>query len=286
MMTTSPPRKEVRLTPRAVLAVSAILVILAGIGDYVSADDVAFTLIYLAPVALAAWDAGRTSGLVIAAAAALCALLGNLGHVPPLSPVVQFWNLLTELAVFATVAALLASLKQRLAVESERALTDVLTGLKNRRGFQEAALAEIERARRHQQPFTLALLDLDDFKRVNDTLGHEAGDEVLVAVSDLLRERLRVVDVVCRVGGDEFALLLPETAASEAATAFRDLLVRVSSAMHERGWPVGLSVGAVTFNSAPRSLDDALRETDTLLYQAKRAGKGQSRHETFPNAPL
>jgi diguanylate cyclase (GGDEF)-like protein len=285
MMTTSPPRKEFRLTRRAVLAVAAILVVLAGIGDYVSADDVAFTLVYLAPVALAAWEAGRTSGMVVAAAAAVCALLGNLGHVPPLSPVVQFWNLLTDLGVFATVAALLASLKQRLVVESERALTDVLTGLKNRRGFQEAARAEIERARRHQQPFTLALLDLDDFKRVNDTLGHGAGDDVLVAVSRLLRERLRVVDVVCRVGGDEFALLLPETVASEAATAFRDLLVGVSIAMRERGWPVGLSVGAVTFNSAPPSLDDALRETDTLLYEAKRAGKGQARHETFPSTP-
>jgi diguanylate cyclase (GGDEF)-like protein len=281
MMTTSPPGKEFRLTPRAALIVSSILVILAGIGDHVSADDVAFTLIYLAPVALAAWEAGRTSGLVIAAAAALCALLGNLGHVPPLSPVVQFWNLLTELGVFATVAALVASLKQRLVLESERALTDVLTGLKNRRGFQEAAWAEIERARRNEQPFTLALVDLDNFKQVNDTLGHEAGDEVLVAVSDLLRERLRVVDVVCRVGGDEFALLLPETAASEAATAFRDLLVRVARTMHERGSVVGLSVGAVTFNSAPRSLDDALRETDTLLYEAKRAGKGQLRHETL-----
>lgn len=261
------------------------MLILAGIGDYVSADDVAFTLIYLAPVALATWEAGRTSGLVIAAAAALCALLGNLGHIPPLSPAVQFWNLLTELGVFATVAALLASLKQRLVVESERALTDVLTGLKNRRGFQEAALAEIERVRRHRQPLTLALLDLDDFKHVNDTLGHEAGDEVLVAVSNLLRERLRITDVVCRLGGDEFALLLPETAASEAATAFRDLLVRVASTARERGWPVGLSLGAVTFNSSPQTLDDALRETDALLYEAKRAGKGQLRHETFPSAP-
>jgi diguanylate cyclase (GGDEF)-like protein len=265
-----------------VLAVSAILVILAGVGDYVSADDVAFTLVYLAPVALAAWEAGRTSGMVIAAAAALGALVGNLGHVPPLSPAVQFWNLLTELGVFATMATLLASLKQRLAIESERTLTDVLTGLKNRRGFQEAAQAEIERARRNQQPFTLALVDLDDFKHVNDTLGHEAGDAVLVAVSDLLRERLRVVDVVCRVGGDEFALLLPETSNSEAATAFRDLLQRVSRSLRQRGWPVGLSLGAMTFNSAPRSLDAALRGADTLLYEAKRAGKGQLRHVATP----
>jgi diguanylate cyclase (GGDEF)-like protein len=259
---------------------SAALVILAAIGDYVSADDVAFTLIYLAPVALASWEAGRTSGFVVAAAAALCSALGNRSHVPPLSMAVQFWNLATELGVFVTMAALLARLRQRLVVESQRALTDVLTGLKNRRGFQEAAAVEIERARRHAHPFTLALLDLDDFKKVNDTLGHEAGDEALVAVSHLLRQRLRVVDVVCRVGGDEFALLLPETTAIEAAATFQDLIVQVSCSMQARGWPIGLSLGAVTFISAPRNVDHALREADALLYEAKRAGKGRLRHET------
>lgn len=272
---------RVRLSRSAVLGLAAALVILAGIGDRVSGDDVAFTLIYLAPVALATWRAGRTSGLFVAAAAALTSLVANRSHLPPVSPAVQFWNFATELGVFATVVVLLTSLKRRLELESERALTDPLTGLKNRRGFREAALAEIERTRRHGRPFTVAVLDLDDFKQLNDTLGHEAGDKALVTVSGLLRRRVRVVDVVARLGGDEFALLLPETAASAAATVFRDLLEQVPISMQERGWPVGLSLGAVTFNSVPLNLDDALREADTLLYEAKRAGKGRLRHETL-----
>ena len=273
---------SVRLSPSAALGLSAALVILAGIGDHISGNDVAFTLIYLAPVALATWSAGRASGLVVAAAAALGSLVVNRSHVPSLSPAVQAWNLAAELGVFATTAALLASLKQRLELESERALTDVLTGLKNRRAFHETAVAEMERARRHGRPFTLALLDLDGFKQINDTLGHEAGDAALVTVSGVLRRRSRVVDIVARLGGDEFALLLPETAAPEAATVVRDLLQQVASSMQARGWAVGFSLGAVTFDSVPGSLDEALREADTLLYQAKRAGKGQVRHETRP----
>jgi diguanylate cyclase (GGDEF)-like protein len=267
------------------LGLAAALVILAGIGDAISGNDVAFTLIYLAPVALATWRAGRTSGLLVAAAAALSSFVVNRGHVSPLHPAVQVWNLATELGVFASTAALLGSLKNQLERESERALTDPLTGLKNRRAFQEAASAEIERARRHAHPFTVALLDLDGFKQVNDTLGHEKGDEALVIVSGVLRRRLRVVDVVARLGGDEFGLLLPETAALEADAVFRDLPQQVSSSMQERGWAVGLSLGAVTFDTAPRSLDDALREADALLYQAKRAGKGQVRHGTLSGRP-
>jgi diguanylate cyclase (GGDEF)-like protein len=275
---------KVQWTGPAALGLSVALVILAGIGDYLTDDDVAFTLIYLAPVALATWTAGRTSGLAVAVVAALFSFLGNRSHVPPLSPSVQFWNLATELGVFSSMVALLASLKRRLQSESERALTDVLTGLKNRRAFQEAASVEIERARRHERPFTVALLDLDGLKQVNDTQGHEAGDRALLTLSDVLRRRLRAVDIVCRLGGDEFALLLPETTASEADTVFRDLLSQVPSSMEQRGWPVGLSLGAVTFNTVPRNIEEALREADALLYQAKRAGKGQARHETSPAA--
>lgn len=189
---------NVRLTRPAALGLSTALVILAGVGDYVTGDDVASTLIYLAPVAMATWGTGRTGGLCIATAAALISFVANRGHVPPLSPAVQSWNLATELGVFATMAALLTRLKRRLELESERALTDLLTGLMNRRAFQEAASAEIERARHHGRPFTLALLDLDGFKQINDTAGHGAGDRALVAVSGVLRRRLRVVDVVAR----------------------------------------------------------------------------------------
>ncbi len=272
---------RVRLSRTTALGLATAGVVLAGIGDHVSGDDVAFTLIHLGPVAVATWSAGLGSGLFFAAAAALSSFVANGTHLPPLSDAVRFWNFSTELAVFAVMAALIASLKRRLDFESEMALTDTLTGLKNRRAFQEAAVAEIERARRHGRPFTVALIDLDGFKHLNDTLGHEAGDKALVAVSGLLLGRLRGVDLVARLGGDEFGLLLPETAAEEAAAVFRDLLEQVPS-LRERGWPVGLSLGAVTFNCAPPNLDDALREADGRLYEAKRAGKGRVRHDAWP----
>lgn len=276
---------SVRWSRSEVLGAATALVLLAGLGDSATGDDAAFTLVYLAPVALASWGAGRTAGLCFAGAAAVASYLVNRGHVPPQRPAVEFWNLATELGIFASMAALLANLKRRADQESQRALTDPLTGLENRRAFQAAASAEIERARRHAHPFTVALLDLDDFKQLNDALGHAAGDEALVSVADVLRRRLRVIDVAARLGGDEFALLLPETAAAEAATVFRDLQAQVSSRMGERGWPVGLSLGAVTFGSAPRDLDEALRAADALLYEAKRTGKGRLRHGSWPLSP-
>ena len=274
---------KVHLSKSLVLTLASALVVLAGVGDKVSGDDAVFTLIYLGPVALAAWNAGRTEGMLVAVLAALTSHLANRGHFPPLSAAVQFWNLATELGVFTSTVGLLGALKQRLEFESERALVDPLTGLKNRRAFEEAALVEIDRARRYGRPFTVALIDLDDFKRVNDTLGHQAGDQVLVAVSSTLRRLLRSVDIVARLGGDEFALLLPETALSEAATVFRDLLNEVPSRMQERGWTVGLSVGAVTFDAPPGTLDAALNAVDQLLYEVKDSGKGGVRLSAWPS---
>jgi diguanylate cyclase (GGDEF)-like protein len=268
----------------AVLGLAAVLVVLAGVGDRLTGDAVAFTLVYLVPVALASWGGERSSGLLIAAAAALSSYVVNRSHVPELGTAVQAWNLATELGVYATMATLLASLRRRVDLESERALTDPLTGLRNRRAFQQSASAELERARRHAHPFTLAVLDLDDFKQLNDALGHGVGDEALAAVAGVLRHRLRVVDLAARLGGDEFALLLPETTAAEADTVFRDLQAQIGSRMRERAWPVGLSLGAVTFASVPRDLDEALREADARLYEAKRAGKGCLRHGTWPSS--
>jgi diguanylate cyclase (GGDEF)-like protein len=266
----------------ASLSLAAALLLLSGIGDYLSGDDVAFTLVYIVPVALATWKAGRTPGLLISAAAVLSSFICTRNHLPPLSRAVQFWNLATEFAVFATMASLLADLEERLNLESTRALTDPLTGLLNRRALQEAASVEIARTLRHERPLTVVLLDLDGFKQVNDTLGHESGDMVLKTVAGVLRHRVREMDLLARVGGDEFVLLLPETSASEAATVCSDLMAQVSGSMKENGWPVvGLSIGAATFTSAPRSIADALRVADTLLYEAKRAGKGRVRYETF-----
>src|SRR5450755_1077633 len=117
------------------LACATMLVILAAIGDRVTGDDVAFTLVYLVPVAIAAWWVGRTTGLTMAVASGVLSLLANQSHSPPLSLVVKFWNATTQAAVLIATATVLSALKRQLQLETQTARTDPLTGLMNRRAF-------------------------------------------------------------------------------------------------------------------------------------------------------
>jgi diguanylate cyclase (GGDEF)-like protein len=191
---------------------------------------------------------------------------------------IPLWNTLVRLGYFLIIARLLALLRERLAFEAKLAGTDALTGLPNSRGFGEALLLEHARARRYRRPFTLAYIDLDDFKGVNDSLGHAAGDRLLRDVAQALHAGVRRTDVVGRLGGDEFAALLPETDSRGAAPVLTKLRDAVVQAMAKGGWPVGTSIGAITFTEPPETPDEALSAADNLMYEAKRSGKNRVIH--------
>jgi diguanylate cyclase (GGDEF)-like protein len=165
-------------------------------------------------------------------------------------------------------------LEESLAKERELSRSDVLTGLPNRRAFLEIAGSEQERAGRYASCFSLAYLDLDGFKKINDTLGHRAGDEVLATVANVLRSNLRASDTVARLGGDEFAILLPETDPASAEKAIRKVQELLRFAMSKKGWKVDFSVGLASFISPPESLDYVIRVADELMYSVKNNGKG------------
>jgi diguanylate cyclase (GGDEF)-like protein len=157
------------------------------------------------------------------------------------------------------------------------ALHDALTGLPNRALFLEQLQHAVARARRKGTPVSVLYLDLDGFKDVNDTLGHEAGDELLIGVADGLRGILREVDTVARLGGDEFAILIEDELQSATSTAQR--IVR----QFERPWSlssgyvsVGVSIG-VAARHAEEELDELLRQADAAMYAAKASGKGRWR---------
>jgi diguanylate cyclase (GGDEF)-like protein len=162
-------------------------------------------------------------------------------------------------------------------VVRRQAITDELTGLVNRRRFMEALDAEIARAQRLRSGLSLLLADLDDFKRINDRFGHPAGDEALRAFADGLREHLREIDIAARLGGEEFAVLLPETGL-EGALAVAERLrttIRERPVLHEGETPVHLtaSIGVAEYRHGSR--DDLLRAADAGLYQAKQQGKNR-----------
>ena len=159
--------------------------------------------------------------------------------------------------------------------EKELARTDMLTGLANRRAFYEALQVERARATRYGRPMTLVYLDLDNFKRVNDTLGHAVGDELLACVADLLRRTLRASDTVGRLGGDEFALLLPETNAQAAEALLQKLGSVLGDTMRAKQWPVTFSMGAAAFLDNPATVEEMIRTADELMYSVKKSGKNR-----------
>jgi diguanylate cyclase (GGDEF)-like protein len=163
-------------------------------------------------------------------------------------------------------------------VVQRQAITDDLTGLVNRRRFIAALQAEVERARRFGSPLTVVLADLDDFKRVNDVFGHHAGDDVLRSFAELVQSHIRDVDVPARIGGEEFAILLPETD-SEGAARVAERMRHSSSSV-----PVLVAEGqTVSVTSsfgvaelvAGQSGDDLMRAADAALYRAKARGKNR-----------
>lgn len=148
----------------------------------------------------------------------------------------------------------------------------------NRRAFLEVAAREIERSRRYRHELSLAYLDLDGFKAVNDQRGHMVGDRVLIALAGLARATARSVDTVARIGGDEFVILMPETDARAAVSLAERLRAACSRAAGSDAAPVTCSVGVVTFECAPTDVEELLANADALMYEAKAAGGDSVRH--------
>jgi diguanylate cyclase (GGDEF)-like protein len=124
-------------------------------------------------------------------------------------------------------------------------------------------------------------LDLDNFKAVNDRFGHSTGDELLRTVADTIRTRLRRVDSVARLGGDEFAVLLPETGAEAARGVVEQVRGALGDAMRTHGWPVTVSIGALTCVTAPESADALIRRADDLMYAVKHGDKDGVKYGTY-----
>ncbi len=164
---------------------------------------------------------------------------------------------------------------------SQQAVTDELTGLSNQRRFRELLSKETERAKRFGHDLSLLMLDLDDFKRVNDTYGHLQGDDVLRAVAAAVQEESREVDEPARYGGEEIAVALPETApkgAMELAERIRARVEGVSVPLRSGGGSTGVtvSVGVAGLEDADGTAESLLAAADSALYEAKRAGKNRS----------
>lgn len=258
-----------------VLALAACGVAVVGMVDYATGYEISMSLFYLAPVSLAAWYAGRRAGIAIAAMSCASWYAADIASGSSYSHhVIPVWNAFVRLGFFLTVSLLLTALRDHLQIERQLARTDGLTGLYGRRAFEDRLEHDLALARRHGSPLTVAYVDLDNFKAVNDTRGHAEGDRVLRAAGEVLKNAVRLTDTAARLGGDEFALVLPDTDDRGARQVMANLVHDMQAAFAAGKWNVTCSVGVVTFLEPAASAAKAVAAADALMYEVKRKGKG------------
>ena len=209
-----------RLPPAAIMGVSLALVILVGWVDFYIDPNTSLSIFYIIPIVIGAWYAGPAGGWSISILSAVTwtytyyASNGPNAHSP-----VLFWNGLVRLGFFVIIAQLLLGLKDKTRKLNELAHIDSLTETFNSRAFHFRLGEEIKRSRRYGRPFSVAYIDLDNFKSVNDLHGHASGDRLLKDVTAVMKNNARSTDFIARMGGDEFTILFPEAGSRAAREA-------------------------------------------------------------------
>lgn len=263
-----------KLSYRRVLALALIGIGAIGVLDYYFGVEISLSDFYLLPVGIAAWYAGRKAG-------ALCALLADVPLLVEQArtdyftgrPGILIWALVMQAGVMLIVVYLLDRLRALLDNEAALARMDAVTGILNRRGFLERLEFTILLTRRQQLRFAVAFIDLDNFKSINDSFGHDEGDRVLRLAARVFQDSSRHSDVAARLGGDEFALLLHGLDPATADRFAHDLHDEFRRAFELQHVTVTCSIGCAVFDASVPDINEVIRAADTLMYDVKRRGK-------------
>jgi len=272
-----------------ILAVGIGGVIFTGVIDHITGYDVRLFPLYFLPIAFIAWRLPRPYALALSVMSSLSWALSNfLAGKVYLSPITWPINVVSQMVAFGTIGILVSDLRRRLLAEKVLSRQDQLTALLNSRAFYESGDLLLAFAHRSNRPVTFAYMDLDNFKEINDECGHLEGDRALRAVAEVLKSHFRASDLIARFGGDEFVMLLFDTDLDEAHTSLHRVRDLLAATMKRNGWPITLSMGAVSYRRMPQTLKEAIHEADSLMYRAKRDGKNRVQIEVGnpASAPL
>ena len=235
--------------------------------------EYAFASAAIVPVFLVTWTGGRRHGFAASALAVLMWVGSEVFSEHDFSAEwIPYLNGFARLATYCLVVQLTARIRELLEREVEMATHDPLTALLNRRAFLEAGDAETSRARRYGHPLAVLFIDLDNFKKLNDTRGHEVGDGALVAVATAMKDVLRRTDIAARLGGDEFAIIFPEIDQPSARETSEKLATAIRNAL-EGFAPVTASLGVACFRQPAENFAEMLAAADKLMYRVKDEGR-------------
>jgi diguanylate cyclase (GGDEF)-like protein len=258
------------------IAVGGYLAIVAIFSlELVFTSNIPLQVLYIFPLTAMAIHCERTSQVVgaVVLAIGLQVIMIALHENLPLSP--KFIIALIVMTSNAMVASV-ARYARAHYLEAERlASIDWLTGLDNRRSLEFITAREIARHKRYGGVFSFALVDLDNFKELNDTRGHAMGDAALKILAEVLRNHTRESDTVARLGGDEFAILMPNTQSTDSTLLCEQLAAKVARQMTAATFPLTVSIGCATFDQTPATTAEVFEQADKAMYSAKASGKAR-----------
>jgi diguanylate cyclase (GGDEF)-like protein len=263
-----------KMSRTLVLAVGLAIIALIAATDYLNGPGVSLSLFYLVPIFIVTWYAGQTSGMLASLLSAVTWSVDDImksyryGHYS-----IPIWNIIMQFGLLIFVVIILSFLKKALENERDMAREDYLTKVANARFFYEIADAEMARMKRYAHPLTFAYLDIDNFKAVNDRMGHTVGDHLLSDLATIIKRGVRAVDTVARLGGDEFGILMPETGEEGADIVISRIRSSIADMARKGGWPITISIGAVTCLDNTCSIDELIKKADSLMYAVKSSGK-------------
>lgn len=267
--------------PKSVLiAFGSFQLAVVSFGDYLTHAHyvLEFSPFYLVPISFFSWFIGKRSGFTLGILSVMIGFFIRLRQEPR---AIAYWDALVWFALYICATVIVVQLKALYEHERYLSRIDPLTRIGNRRSLLEAASAAKSVSDRQRVPLSISYIDLDGFKQLNDRFGHSAGDSVLAATASAIAKAVRPSDVVARIGGDEFAVLLPGADGEAAIGILRRVRLELDSVMMQHRWPMTFSIGIASFTPPLGSVPEMIHAADQTMYIAKKKGKNRTEHRNL-----
>jgi len=262
-----------RRSRRALATIACVTLVLLGVLDYTTGVEIHFLLLYLVPIFIGGWFISKEAGIYLAIFASMIwFVVVSLSGRSYSSVWIPYWNLLMRMAVFTVFAITQAQLRAKLVELSHLASRDFLTGLPNGHAFYQLTAKEMDRAF-GVEPMTLVCIDITGFKWINHRFGYSAGDHMICAIAHTIREHVPRPDLVGRLGGTNFAVLLPNVASDVANLILQRVQSALDAERRKYAHPITFFISAIACTKAPRTVAELLQEADAQMTRIKNGRK-------------